>query len=59
MDFKSPSWEKSGKWADQRVQNGRVKAKLGRKTKVCLPMALKKATCAKKRVARHRVAWVP
>ena len=36
MDVKSPSWEKNGKWAAQRVQSGRVKAKLGRKTKVCL-----------------------
>ena len=39
MDFKSPSWGKNGKWAAQRVQSGRVKAKHGRKTKVCLLMA--------------------
>ena len=34
-DFKSPSWEKNGKWAAQKVQCGRVKAKLGRKTNSC------------------------
>ena len=37
---------KNGKWAAQRVQSGRVKAKLGRKTKVCLPPHLTKATRA-------------
>ena len=46
MDFKPPSCWKNGKWAAQRVQSGRVKAKLGRKTKVCLPPHLVKATCA-------------
>ena len=29
-------WWTNGKWAAHRVQCGRVKAKLGRKTKVCL-----------------------
>ena len=32
-----------GNWSAQRVQCGTVKAKLGRKTEVCLPMALEKA----------------
>ena len=36
----------NGKWAAQRVQCGRVKAKLGRKMKVCLLVALEKAMWA-------------
>ena len=35
MDVTSLVWEVNGKWAAQTVQCGRVKAKLGRKTKVC------------------------
>ena len=55
-DFDFVSWEKNGKWAAQRVQSGRVDAKLGLKTKMCLLMTSGKATweC----VARYRVAWV-
>ena len=56
MDLKSWSWVKNGKWAAQRVQSGRVKAKLGRKTKVCLPPHLTKQH-VQQCVARHRVAW--
>ena len=48
-DFKFPSWEKNGKWAARRVQSGRVKTKLGRNTKVCLPPHLTKAVCATRR----------
>ena len=36
----------NGKWAAQRVQRGRVQAKPGRKTKVCLPVALEMAMWA-------------
>ena len=36
MDFKFPVWGTNGGWVAQRVQCGRVKAKHGRKTKVCL-----------------------
>ena len=36
----------NGNWVVQRVQCGKVKAKLGRKTKVCLLVALEKATWA-------------
>ena len=43
MDVMSLVWGMNGKWA---AQCGRVKAKLGRKTKVCLPVALVKAMCA-------------
>ena len=46
MDFKSPSWRKNGKWAAQRVQSGRVKAKPGRKTKAFLQVIFEKAMCA-------------
>ena len=49
LDVTSRVWEMNGKWASQRAQCGRVKAKLGRKTKVCLPMALVKALCASMR----------
>ena len=45
MDFESPSWETNGKWAAQRVQGGKVKAKLGRRMKVRLPPHLVKAMC--------------
>ena len=45
MDVMLLVWRTNGKWAVQRVQCGRVKAKLGRKTKVCLPVALEKAMC--------------
>ena len=34
MDFKSLSWGKNERWAAKVIQYGRVKAKLGRKTKV-------------------------
>ena len=44
--FQVPKLGKNGKCAAQRVQSVRVKAKLGRKTKVCLPPHLTKATCA-------------
>ena len=46
MDFKPLSWEKNGRWAAPIVLCERVKAKLGRKTKVCLQGALGKAMCA-------------
>ena len=42
-------WETNGKWAVQRVQCGRVKTNRGRKTKVCLLVALEKAMCATRR----------
>ena len=45
MDVMLLVWGTNGKWAAQRVQCGRVKAKLGRKTKVCLQVALEKAMC--------------
>ena len=45
------------KWAAQRVQSGRVKAKLGRKTKVCLPPHLVKATCAMMRCTSSGCMW--
>ena len=38
-------WEMNEKWAAQRTQCGRVKAKLGRKTKVCSLAAFVKAIC--------------
>ena len=41
-------WGTNGKWAVQRVQCRRVETKLGRK--VCLPMALEKATWATMRL---------
>ena len=41
-----PGLGTNGKWAAQRVQCGRVESKPGRKTKVCLLMALEKATWA-------------
>ena len=46
MDVIPLVWGTNGKWAVQRVQCGRVKAKLCRKTKVCLPVALEEATLA-------------
>ena len=46
MDVMPLVWGTNG-WAAQRVQCGRVKAKLGRKTKVCLLVALEKAMCPK------------
>ena len=46
MDVMHSSWGKNGKWAAPRVQSGRVKAELGRKTKVCIQVALEKAMCA-------------
>ena len=42
MDVTSLVWRMNGKWATQRAQCGRVKAKLGSKTSVCLPMDLVK-----------------
>ena len=42
-DITSVVWETTGKWAAQRVQCGRVKAKLGRRTKDCPLAALVKA----------------
>ena len=49
MDVMLLVWGTNGKWVAQRAECGRVKAKLGRKTKVCLPVALEKAKCATKR----------
>ena len=43
MDVMLLVWGANGKWAAQRVQCGRVRAKLGQKTKVCLQVALVKA----------------
>ena len=40
MDVMSLVWGTNGKWIAQRAQCGRVKAKLGRKTKVCPLVAL-------------------
>ena len=37
-------WGTNGKWAAQRAPCGRVEAKHGRKTKICLLVALEKAT---------------
>ena len=45
-------WGTNGKWAAQRVQCGEVETKLGRKTKMCLLMALEKAT-----LATMQVVW--
>ena len=39
----------NGSWAAQRVQCGRVKAKLGQRTKACLQVTLGKAMCATNR----------
>ena len=36
MDFKSPVWVTSGRWVAERVQCGRVKAKLGRTLSGCV-----------------------
>ena len=46
MDVTSLVCGMNGKLAAQRAHCGRVKAKLGREAKVCLPMALVKAMCA-------------
>ena len=51
MDVMLLVWGTNGKWAAQRVPCGRVKAKLCRKTKVCLLVALVKAMCATMRCA--------
>ena len=45
-DVMSRVWGTKWKFAAQRGQCGRVETKLGRKTKVCLLVALVKATCA-------------
>ena len=47
MDVTSLVWGMNGKWAAQRAQCGRVKAKLGRKTKVCLLAALGEGNACK------------
>ena len=39
----------NGNWAVQRVQCGKMRAKLGQKTKACLQVTLEKAMCATKR----------
>ena len=39
----------------QGARFGKVRMKLGRKTKACLPVALEKAMCVP--VRRHRVVW--
>ena len=46
MDVMPLIWGKNGKLAAERVQCERVKAKLGRKTKVCSLAAFVKAMCA-------------
>ena len=46
MDVMLLVWGTNGKWAAQRVQCGRMKAKLVRKTEVCLLVAPVKALCA-------------
>ena len=43
MDMMPRVWGTNGRWVAQRVQCGKVKAKRGRKTKVCLLMAPGKA----------------
>ena len=48
---RAPGLGTNGKWAAQKVHCGRVKANRGRKTKVCLLVALERG------VARHGVVW--
>ena len=49
MDVMLLTWGTHGNWVVPRAQFGRVRAKLGRKTKVCLPVTLEKTMCATKR----------
>ena len=46
MERMTLDWLTHGKWAAQRVQCGRVKAKFGRKTNVCLLVALEEGMWA-------------
>ena len=49
MDVISLVWGTNGKWAVQRIQCGKVRAKLGQKTKACLQVFLGAAMRATKR----------
>ena len=58
MDFKSLVWGTNGRWAAQRVQRGRVKAKLGRRMKMRPPAPLVKAMRATMRCTSSGcMAW--